>query len=43
MNLVFLKKIQKPAKNWILSVPEISRNAPIKIESESKKATLIGW
>ena len=44
---IFRKIFQKPAQNWensksVLSVPEISLDAPIRIESESKQAILIG-
>ena len=44
---IFRKKIQKPAQNWensrsVLSAPEISLDAPIRIESKSKNAILIG-
>ena len=44
---IFRKIFQKPAQNWensrsVLSAPEISLDAPIRIESESKYAILIG-
>ena len=43
----FQKIFQKPAQNWensrsVLSAPEISLDAPIRIESLSKYAILIG-
>ena len=43
---MFRKIFQKLAQNWensrsVLSAPEISLDAPIRIESESKEATLI--
>ena len=44
---IFRKIFQKPAQNWgnsrsVLSAPEILRDAPIRIESESEYAILIG-
>ena len=44
---IFRKVVQKPAQNWensriVLSAPEISLDAPIRIEGESKYAILIG-
>ena len=44
---IFRKIFQKPAQNWensrsVLSAPEISLDVPIRIESESKYAILIG-
>ena len=44
---IFRKLFKKPAQNWensrsVLSAPEISLDAPIRIESESKYAFLIG-
>ena len=40
MNLKFSEKNQKPAQNWensiVLSAPEISLDALIRIKSESK-------
>ena len=44
---IFRKIFQKPAQNWensrsVLSAPEISFDAPIRIENESKYAILIG-
>ena len=44
---IFRQIFQKPAQNWensrsVLSAPEISLDAPIRIESEGKYAILIG-
>ena len=44
---IFRKIFQKPAQNWensrsVRSAPEISLDAPIRIECESKYAVLIG-
>ena len=44
---IFRKILQKPAQNWencksVLSASEISLDAPIRIESESKYVILIG-
>ena len=44
---IFRQIFQKPTQNWensrsVLSAPEISLDAPIRIESESKYAIPIG-